>query len=235
MSMDAEIVLFLVVTVAALVQGTSGLGFALIIAPIIGFLDPTLLPVFLLALMLPLNLYITLREWRAIDFRGAGWITLTRVLATPGGIGLLLVIPEEDLGLLIGIATVIAALASLMMPAFNPGRLSFMTAGFVTGLSETATGIGGPPLALVYQHRPATELRATIALCFFVGEVVSLLLILTTSHPSTHGLIVAMYFLPAVILGAGLSLLIHQRVAGSKLRMFVLAFATISGFILILR
>ncbi|MFD4698895.1 hypothetical protein [Streptomyces niveus] len=34
-----------VVTLAAFVQGTSGLGFALIVAPVVGLVDPGLLPV----------------------------------------------------------------------------------------------------------------------------------------------------------------------------------------------
>ncbi|MGW2562761.1 hypothetical protein ACWCXB_26635 [Streptomyces sp. NPDC001514] len=44
---------------AAFVQGASGPpGFALIVAPVSGFLAPGLLPVFLLAVMIPLNLHI---------------------------------------------------------------------------------------------------------------------------------------------------------------------------------
>ena len=41
--------------------------------------------------------------------------------------------------------------------------LAFLAAGLITGITETATGIGGPPLALTLQHRPVSEMRATIA------------------------------------------------------------------------
>src|SRR5689334_22309377 len=46
------------VAVAAFVQATAGVGFALIIAPVVGLVAPTLLPVALLVLMLPLNAYV---------------------------------------------------------------------------------------------------------------------------------------------------------------------------------
>ena len=49
----------LAVLVAAFVQGSTGLGFALISGPVIGMIQPRLLPVFLLIQMIPLNGYVT--------------------------------------------------------------------------------------------------------------------------------------------------------------------------------
>ena len=60
---------------ASFVQGAIGIGFALIVAPVLGILAPTLLPVALLVLMLPLNLLVALREREAIDWRGSAWIS----------------------------------------------------------------------------------------------------------------------------------------------------------------
>lgn len=234
MTLGVAALLAAFVAVAAFVQGTSGLGFALIVAPVAGIIDPTLLPVFLLILMLPLNSYVAWRERSAIDLRGAGWVTVARLAATPGGLALLLVIPKDRLGLLIGGATVLAAVVSLAAPSFRPGRVAYLGAGLVTGLSETATGVGGPPLALVYQHRPPPELRSTIALCFLVGEVASLILIFGTGHAPTTGLVPALLLVPALAVGAGLSLFAHHRVDGAKLRLFVLSFAVVSGLLLML-
>ncbi|MFS2056115.1 sulfite exporter TauE/SafE family protein, partial [Variovorax sp. CT11-76] len=87
-----------------------------------------------------------------------------------------------QLSLFVGASTVAAALVTLLMPAFSPGRGAFVGAGLVTGITETATGIGGPPLALVYQHQPAPTMRSTIALCFLLGELVSLAVLLATGR-----------------------------------------------------
>src|SRR6185437_16170058 len=70
------------VLAAAFVQGTTGVGFALIVAPVVGLLSPDLLPLCLLVLMLPLNLYVAWRERGAIDRSGAQWITGGRFLGT---------------------------------------------------------------------------------------------------------------------------------------------------------
>ncbi|WP_406179831.1 TSUP family transporter [Streptomyces sp. NBC_01006] len=227
-------VLALTVSVAAFVQGSSGLGFALIVAPVAGILDPGLLPVFVLASMVPLNLYVAWRERAALDLRGAGWITVARLAATPGGLALLWLIPDRSLGLFVGIATVLAAAVSLAAPAFTPGRAAYVGAGAVTGLTETATGVGGPPLALVYQHRPPAELRATVAVCFLIGEVASLVLLFATGQGRVQDLGPAVLLLPAIAAGAWLSRLVHHRLDARRMRLFVLLFALVSGVVLML-
>ncbi|MFD7557693.1 MULTISPECIES: sulfite exporter TauE/SafE family protein [unclassified Streptomyces] len=234
MSASTLAVLALVVAAAAFVQGTSGLGFALVVAPVAGLLAPALLPVFVLASMIPLNVYVAWRERHSLDLRGAGWITAARLAATPGGLVLLWAVPERRLGLVVGVATVLAAVVSLAAPAFVPGRAAYLGAGLVTGLTETATGVGGPPLALVYQHRPPAELRSTVAVCFLIGEVVSLALLLATGQGSPAQLGWAVLLLPALAVGAWLSRLAHHRVDAAKMRPLVLVFALVSGAVLIL-
>ncbi|MFE1203563.1 sulfite exporter TauE/SafE family protein [Streptomyces sp. NPDC058762] len=234
MSAQMLAVLAVAVVVAAFVQGSSGLGFALIVAPVAGFIDPGLVPVFVLASMIPLNLYVAWRERSSLDLRGAGWITGARLAATPAGLALLWLIPEHSLGLFVGVATVLAAVVSLAAPTFAPGRAAYVGAGAVTGLTETATGVGGPPLALVYQHRPPAELRSTVAACFLVGEVASLLLLFATGKAAPTELGRAALLLPAIALGAWLSRLVHHRLDARRMRLFVLVFALVSGVVLML-
>ncbi|GAA1238869.1 MULTISPECIES: sulfite exporter TauE/SafE family protein [Streptomyces] len=235
--MSTQILAVLAVTVAlaAFVQGSSGLGFALIVAPVAGILDPGLVPVFVLASMIPLNLYVAWRERSSLDLRGAGWITGARLAATPAGLAVLWLIPERSLGLFVGGATVLAAVASLTVPAFTPGRAAYVGAGAVTGLTETATGVGGPPLALVYQHRPPAELRSTVAACFLIGEVASLALLFATGKAEVTELGEAVALLPAIAAGAWLSRLVHHRLDARRMRLFVLVFALVSGLVLMLR
>ncbi|GHG99111.1 sulfite exporter TauE/SafE family protein [Streptomyces rubradiris] len=227
-------VLALTVAVAAFVQGSSGLGFALIVAPVAGMLDPHLVPVFVLASMIPLNLYVAWRERASLDLRGAGWITGARLAATPAGLAVLWMIPERGLGVFVGVSTVLAAVVSLAAPAFTPGRAAYVGAGAVTGLTETATGVGGPPLALVYQHRPPAELRSTVAACFLVGEVASLALLFGTGKAQATELGQAALLLPAIAAGAWLSRLVHHRLDARRMRLFVLVFALVSGLVLML-
>jgi uncharacterized membrane protein YfcA len=232
---DALVAATAAVAFAGFVQGTTGMGFALILAPILAFLAPQLVPVGLLVLMIPLNVYVAWRERGALDRLGAGWITVGRLAGTFGGVWVLAALSARYLDLLIGAATVLAAVATLLVPAFEPGRRAYVVAGLVTGVTETATGIGGPPLALVLQHATAPTLRSTIAFCFLVGEIVSLGFLAVAGHATSAQIGTSLMLLPALAVGAFVSHVVHTRVGGSFLRMFVLAFAIASGVVLLLR
>ncbi|WP_345944747.1 sulfite exporter TauE/SafE family protein [Variovorax sp. dw_954] len=233
--MQQLLLISMVVVFAAFVQGATGVGFALIVAPVIGILKPELLPVCVLVLMLPLNLYVLWRERGAIDRIGASWITGGRIVGTAGGLWVLAVLTASQLALFVGLSTVAAAVVTLMMPAFSPNRPAFIGAGLVTGITETATGIGGPPLALVYQHHAPAIMRSTIALCFLVGELVSLATLMATGRIEAPQLSAAASLLPALLIGAGLSRVVHHRVNGRFLRAFVQVFAIVSGVVLLVR
>ena len=217
---------------AALIQGATGVGFALIVAPVMALLAPHLLPMCLLALMVPLNGYFAWRERAAIDRIGATWITGGRFVGTFGGLWVLAV-SATDLNVIVGAATLLAAALSLAVPAFKPNREAYVAAGVVTGIVETATGIGGPPLALVYQHRPAATVRATIALCFLIGELISIVLLGVAGRPIESQIAEAARFAPALLLGAVLSKVTHRYLNDAVLRRFVLLFAAVSGCVLV--
>jgi uncharacterized protein len=170
-SLTVFLLLATTVTIAAFIQGAVGVGFALICAPVIGLIDPSLLPVSLLILMLPLNVYLAWRERPALDSNGTLWITVGRTVGAVGGVLILSRISPHDLNLFIGASTIAAAIATLCAPTFAPGRNALITAGAVTGITETATGIGGPALAMVFQHYRAPALRSTIALCFAIAQL----------------------------------------------------------------
>jgi uncharacterized membrane protein YfcA len=223
------------IVAAAFIQGTIGVGFALIVVPVVALLQPTLLPVFALVLMVPLNAYVLWRERDSLDLSGAGWITIGRVVGTFGGLAVLALLTRPHLNLAIGLATAAAALFTLLRPKFSPNSVSFLGVGLVTGVTETATGIGGPPLALVYQHHPGPVLRATIAACFLSGQIFSLGVLLATGHASQEQFLVAFWLIPPLALGAWISHALHRNFGGDWLRRSVLAFAIVSSGVLIVQ
>jgi uncharacterized membrane protein YfcA len=223
------------VAFAAFVQGTTGVGFALVMAPLVGLLEPQLLPVGVLALMLPLNCYVAWRERPAIDRSGAGWVTAGRVAGTAGGLWVLAALSAGALAVFVGVSILAAVLATLAMPAFAPSRHALVGAGVVTGITETATGVGGPPLALVYQHQPVPVMRSTIALCFLLGELVSLAVLCASGRVGMPQVAGAAMLLPALAVGGLASRYAHLRVNARLMRAFVLVFATVSAVVLLLR
>jgi len=223
------------VVIAALIQGAIGVGFALIVAPVAAIVRPDLLPGSLLILMLPLNAYVAWRERAHFDWQGTGWITLGRFAGTFFGFWILVVVTTAVLDLIVGVTTILAAVATKLAPKFSPNRTAFASAGFITGITETATGIGGPPLALVYQHHPAPALRATIALCFLIGEVFSLAVLAVEGRLGLDQIGSAAVLLPPLALGLLGSGWAHERISATRLRDALLAFAVVSGCVLIIQ
>ena len=189
----------------------------------------------MLVLMLPLNLYVAWRERAALDFRSAAWVTSGRLAGTFAGLWVLVALSARNLNIFVGASTIAAAVVTLAMPAFRPGRSVYVAAGLVTGVTETATGIGGPPLALVYQHHPVAVMRATIAMCFLIGELISLAFLWYAGRIASPQLVGVAQLLPALGAGALLSRLVHRHVNARALRIFVLLFSIASGVVLLLR
>ncbi|MEP7295534.1 MAG: sulfite exporter TauE/SafE family protein [Burkholderiales bacterium] len=223
------------VLIAAFVQGSAGFGFALITAPVLGLMAPEQLPVCVLLLMLPLNAYVAWRERAALDVRSGSWITAGRIVGTLGGLWVLTSLSLRHMNILIGASTIGAASVTLLMPTFTPARGVYLAAGVVTGITETATGIGGPPLALVYQHHPAAVMRSTIAICFLAGEVISLAFLWYAGLAQTGQLLIALQLAPALAAGVLLSRFAHRGVNARVLRLLVMLFSIASGAVLLLR
>ncbi|WP_423205940.1 sulfite exporter TauE/SafE family protein (plasmid) [Paracoccus yeei] len=235
MTLSVFLLLSLLVGGAAFIQGAVGIGFALIMAPVFGLFDASYLPVTLLILMLPLNFLVAWREREAIDRPGASWITAGRFFGTFLGMAVLVALSVRQLEIAVGLLTILAALIALLAPPFSPGRPAALGVGLFTGVTETATGIGGPPLALLYQHAPGPVLRATVATCFLVGELISLAVLLVAGRVGADQFGAALALVPAVLAGSWLSRHVHARINGPALRLAVLIFSIVSGAALVLK
>ncbi len=214
-----------------LLQGSIGVGFALVVSPVLALAAPGLLPGTVLILMLPMNAFVAWRERRFVDRTGTAWITLGRCAGALAGLAVLAALPAGSLRVFIGFATVLTVGASLMGGSFWLGRPVLLGAGLITGITETATGIGGPPMALAYQHQPGPVLRATLAACFFIGEVVSLALLAATGRLPMEQAVAAAWLLPALGLGVIGTRWFYGRLDGRPLRVAMLVFALLSGVV----
>jgi uncharacterized membrane protein YfcA len=235
MTTTAFFLIGLTVFVSAFAQGASGMGFAMLAAPVVSLFAPGLIPVMLLVLMIPLNAYIGWRERSAIDWRGVKLISIGRFLGTFLGLWILFIVNLHQLTLLIGWSTLIAAIVALLSPSFNMNRAGLGAVGLITGVTETSTGVGGPPLALAYQHKRGPVLRSTVALCFLVGEVISLVVLAIGGKIDAGTLTMSAQMLPFLALGSYASKFVHHRLDGPLLRYIVLGFSSLSGIVVILQ
>ncbi|WP_077060814.1 sulfite exporter TauE/SafE family protein [Streptomyces sp. MP131-18] len=156
------------------VQSGIGLGLGLVAAPVVAFADPSLMPGALLVTTPFLPMLTTAAEWRHIHWRGLAWGLPARLPGSLAGAWLVGQLQPRALAAAVGamvLLAVAATLSSVRLP-LNPPLL--LTAGALSGLTSTATSIGGPPVALLYQHEEAARVRATLSGFFLIGALMSL-------------------------------------------------------------
>jgi uncharacterized protein len=226
---------FAVVTFGATTQGVVGLGLNLIGVPIIAMINPDAVPASFLLIGIPLSLTIAIRERHAIDRSGIGWIIAGRVPGTILGLIVVSALAPNALLVAVGCSIIIGVcLLSLRSPSeITP--LEAGTAGIAAGALGTAAAVDGPPLALLYQHHAGERLRATLAVSFVVGNVMSLTALAIAGELGWPQVSFAICMLPAIAIGYAVSHPIRERVDGTKLRPYVLLIALSAGFAVLIR
>lgn len=140
------------VAVGAFVQSAVGIGLGLVAAPVVTLGAPQLMSGGMLMVVVLLPLVTLAREREDIDWRGLGWAFPARVVGTAAGVVVVSSVDDGQRGIAVGAMVLVAVVltARTVVPV-SPGTLS--AAGFVSGITGTASSIGGPPLALLLQHR----------------------------------------------------------------------------------
>jgi hypothetical protein len=216
------------VLLGALVQGAVGLGVGLVAAPVVTLLDPTLMPVSLLVAGFILPALMLAAEREHID-RRVGWVLAGRLLGTAPGVWALSVLSTDQLAAVVGALVLVGVALTVRTFAVPVNRSTLTTAGFVSGVGATAASIGGPPLALVYQHEHAARLRSTLALVFALGSLVSLVALALAGQVQARALWAGIGFLPFLAAGLGLSVVLRSRLAGTRFRAAVLVVVSVSA------
>lgn len=225
----------IVVAVAALVQGTVGLGLSLVAVPVVALLDPTLVPGGTLILGMVLPSLSLAHEWRHVVWHDAGWLTGARALTTPLGVLLLGWLPTPAIGLVVGSGVLLAVLLTAWRLEGRASRRNLAIAGAVAGVSGTAASIAGPPAAVVLQHQQGPRLRATLAAFFLIGSIMSLTALYVGGQLTRHQVSYGVSWIPALAIGFALAIPLQRRLHGPRLRAAILILAGLSSVAVILR
>jgi uncharacterized membrane protein YfcA len=155
--------------------------------------------------VVPLSVGVAVREWRSMDRRGLGWAITGRVPGTVLGSVAIALVSTRSLA--IGLAAVVLSAVGISLVArrFVPTPRALVTAGFASGFMGTTTSIGGPPMALVYQHSDGPTMRSTLATYFSIGATLSLVGIGLAGKLGRHEVALGLALLPGVLAGFLLS------------------------------
>ncbi|GAB6984969.1 TSUP family transporter [Nocardioides pyridinolyticus] len=226
---------FLAVLVGSTVQALVGLGIGLVAAPVITLLEPGLMPGVLISLAFVLPIITLVQERDEIDWFGLYWSLPARVVGTAGGVGVVATFSADQLGVLIGAMVLLAVLLTWHAVEVPINRGTLSAAGFIGGVTGTATSIGGPPFALLYQHRPPRQIRTTMAVYFLVGAAISLLGLAVSGDLERHQVAVAGLLLPAIVLGVVVGSPLRRLLPAHRVRGAVLLVSGASALVLMVR
>ncbi|WP_310962089.1 sulfite exporter TauE/SafE family protein [Nocardioides terrisoli] len=227
------LVIALVVLVAAALQASIGFGMGMLAAPVVAIVDPSLIPATLLFLALVVTSMTVLTERRHVDIGGTGWAIAGRVPGTVAGAVLVAVLPERGLALLLAAVVLLGVVLATLGWAPQPARPTLVLAGATSGLLGTATSIGGPPMALVWQGKSGPGLRGSMNSFGLIGGMLSITVLLASGAVSGETFRVAVLLLPMPILGFWASRYINRFLDPRRLRRTVIVVSCFGAVILI--
>lgn len=228
-------VLAATLVVGAAVQGLVGLGLGLVAAPVTMLLEPRLMPDLMLWLAMLLPMATLLREHQEIDWRGLGWSLGARLPGTVVGVALVATFSTDALGIAVSLMVLVSVLLTAKAVVLPVNRGTLLSAGFASGITGTATSIGGPPLAILLQHRTPRQIRTTLAVYFMLGASFSLLGLLISGRLEQQVLVLALLLSPCLLVGLALARALHGAVPRDRVRFAVLGVCGASALVLLVR
>jgi len=229
------ILAFAALAAGSVIQGTIGFGSNLFAAPILAVIDPKLVPAPIIITSLVLNLLVGRRDRGERPWHTMRWPIAGQVPACVAGAATVAVVSPEGLAVLFGALVLIAVGLSVLGRHPRPTPAVSFAAGAASGYMGTTTGIGGPPMAVVYQRERGEQMRAAFSRFFGVGSVVALLALLAFGQLHLSDLWLATGLLPGVLFGFWLSRHTIQRLDHTLLRPTLLAVSAASAVVVMVR
>ena len=214
------------VALGAVTQRVTGVGFALVAAPLLVLVAGPFDGVILANLLsLVVCVVVLARTWRDVDWRRGILLVVPALLAIPAGAYVARTVPGPVLLLVIG-SIVLVALALVQLSArarILHGTGGAITAGAASGFMNVTAGVGGPAIVLYavstrWEHR---RFVATFQLYAALVNVASLL-----SKGRFHlGPAAIVLSLLALAVGLAAGELVSRRVSAEQARRLVVLLA----------
>ena len=228
------VVAVITIGIGAAVQATIGLGMAVLAAPILALIDPDFLPVTTIVMVMPLSFGVARREREHIAWSAAGLALFGRLPGVAIGALLISSTGSGTVRLLVGISVLLAVAVSATRFHVTTSTRNLLIAGMASGFSGTTAGIGGPPLAVAYQHEQPATTRATLAAFFGLGSIISFSGLAAVGEVNQRHISLCLLLLPGVLVGLALSRPVISRFPENRLRIALLTTCSFSAIFLLI-
>jgi uncharacterized protein len=226
-----------IVAVGAALQGSVGIGFGVLCAPLLVILAPELVPGPVLLLGLLLALMTMTREFRSVDLRELGLAISGRFAGTAAAGAVIAMLPLSVFSTVFALMILAAIALSVSKWHLLPTRRNLVAAGLVSGFMGTITSVGAPPMAMVYQNMPGPKVRATMGAFLMLGAAFSLVTLAVVGRFTASQASSTVWLVPPVLLGFVGSRYLMGHVDRSRrgVKMAVLAVSAVAAVMLLLK
>lgn len=233
-----ELLALLIVTCGIVLQTWFGIGFGLVAAPLLFLINPAYVPGPVLILGTSLSVLVVSRLTLIKNQGELSWrrVTPAIIARLPGawlGALLLVSIPAWSLSLLFGVTLLLAVLLTWKVFRVQTSKTSLIFAGFFSGLIGTATSVGGPPMALVYQEQNRITIRNELAAFFMIGTPFSILALIQQGSIDANIAMLSLKMLPGVLIGFWLAHKVDGKIRPESAKPVLLAVSAVSAIFVI--
>lgn len=233
MTLTQYLIALLAVVAGSTVQGALGFGLGLVAAPILALVDRALVPGPLLMVGVVATFVMAWRERGGLDFKAISWALVGRVLGTAAGLVLILRLSDDMILLALALATLLGVALSVGGWDIRPTRGTLVGAGTVSGMMGLLTSIGGPPMALVYQHERGPKMRSTLAGFFLVGASLAFATLVVSGEVRGTELRHGLVLMPGLFVGLSVARPLARVLDRGLTRAAVLLTSTVTSLILV--
>jgi uncharacterized membrane protein YfcA len=232
----AEIILALALAfVGSLLQGSIGFGLAVVAAPILLLIDPRFVPGPMMLAAVVLVVLIALRERRDVIVHDVALATVGRIIGTLPAAYALSKLSANVYEMVFAGLILLAVALSLLGWHTRPTPRNVVLAAILSGFIGTMSSVGGPALAMMYQHESGPRIRGTISAIFTIGTTISLAALWCVGRFGAIELMLGLLLLPGVLLGFVLSRYTARRLDRTEIRPAVLGISAFSAVVVALR
>lgn len=222
-------------TVGAIVQGSVGFGLAVVSAPILLMVAPQFVPGSLMLSATVLTLMMFVRERHSAVKREVLISCIARLATTIPTAYVVSVVDQRLFSILFAIVVIFAVAISFSGAALPFTDRNLVLASLVSGISNTVSAVGGPPMALVYQSQHGSHIRSTLSAIFAIGSTLSMISLAVVGKFTFDDILRGLMLMPGIFLGFAISRYTVRLLDVHTTRPAVLAIAGLSAAVILVR
>lgn len=223
------------VLIGAIVQGSIGFGIAAVAAPVLLLVNRVFLPGPMLFATTLLTGMMTIRDREHVAWSDVAVCTGGRFVGMLPAAVAVKFLSAAAYDLIFAIAVLVGVFFSVGGLKVRLTLRNLFATAIGSGFMSTISAIGGPPMALAYQHERGPKIRGTLSAIFTIGAPISMSGLWWAGKFGATELVLGLLLLPAIFAGFFLSRFTAGRMDQHRTRPAILAISAVTAMVVMVQ